>query len=148
MIPESIPHPLSLLYCRLGAGKIEELHFELEEEGEMNIRFTYLFETRACHVLIKLVHQNTPPRDFSFGFNEKIVIRSLDLDHYGIYFNYGNKKLKIMDPLELSVKNFMGAVQKETDPLIGYHHILHSTSLLKEIDDRFGESEMRSLWKS
>jgi hypothetical protein len=148
MIPESVPHPLSLLYCRFGAGKIEKLNFELEEEGEMNIRFTYLFETRACDVLMKLVHQKNPPRDFSFGFNEKIVARSLDLNHYDIYFNYGNKKLKIMDPLELSVKNFMEAVQKKAEPLIGYHHILHNTSLLKEIDDGFGEFEKRNLWKS
>jgi len=148
MIPESVPHPLSLLYYRLGAGKIEKLSFESEGEGEMNIRFTYLFETRACDVLIKLVHQKTPPRDFSFGFNEKIVVRSLDLNHYDIFFNYGDKKLKIMDPLELSVMNFLEAVKKKTEPLIGYVHILHNTSLLKEIDDGFGELEKRSLWKS
>jgi hypothetical protein len=148
MIPESVPHPLSLLYCRLGAGKIQKLNFEWDGEGEMNIRFTYLFETRACDVLIKLVHQKTPPRHFSFGFNKKIVARSLDLNHYDIYFNYGNKKLKIVDPLELSVKNFIEAVEKKTEPLIGYHHILHNTSLLKEIDDGFGEFEKRNLWKS
>jgi len=148
MIPESVPHPLSLLYCRLGAGKIEKLNFEMEQDGEMNIRFTYLFETRACDVLIKLVHQRTPPREFSFGFNGKIVARSLDLNQYDIYFNYGNKKLKIMDPLELSVKNFMEALQKKTEPCIGYPHILHNMVLLKEIDDGFGEFEKRHLWKS
>jgi len=148
MIPESVPHPLSILYCRLGAGEIRELNFEWEGEGALAIRFTYLFETRACDVLIKLVHQRTPPRDFSFGFNDKIVARSLDFNHYEIYFNYGNKKLKIVDPLELSVKNFMEAVEKKSEPLIGYPHILHNTVLLKEIDDGFGEFEKRPLWKS
>ena len=148
MIPESVPHPLSILYGRLGAGEIQKLNFELDEEGEMTIRFTYLFETRACDVLIELIHQKTPPRDFSFGFNGKIVSRSLDLNHYEIYFNYGDKKLKIMDPLELSVKNFMEAVENRTDPFIGYPHILHNTVLLKEIDDGFGEFEKRNLWKS
>jgi hypothetical protein len=53
-----------------------------------------------------------------------------------------------VDPLELSVKNFMEAVQKKSEPLIGYPHILHNTLLLKEIDDGFGEFEKRSLWKS
>jgi hypothetical protein len=53
-----------------------------------------------------------------------------------------------MDPLELSVKNFMEAVEKEAEPLIGCPHILHNTSLLKEIDDGFGEFEKRNLWKS
>ena len=148
MIPESVPHPLSLLYCRLGAGEIEKLSFESEGEGEVSIRFTYLFETQACDVLIKLVHQKTPPRDFSFGFNDKIVTRSLDLNHYDIFFNYGGKKLKIMDPLERSVMNFLEAVQQKTEPLIGYPHILHNTLLLKEIDDGFGELEKRGVWKS
>ena len=148
MIPESVPHPLSILYCRLGAGEIRELNFEWEGEGALAIRFTYLFETRACDVLIKLVHQRTPPRDFSFGFNDKVVARSLDFNHYEIYFNYGNKKLKIADPLELSVKNFFEAVRKKSEPLIGYPHILHNTVLLKEIDDGFGEFEKRTPWKS
>ena len=148
MIPESVPHPLSILYCGLGAGEIQDLNFELDGEGEMIIRFTYLFGTRACDVLIRLVHQKTPPREFSFGFNDKIVVRSLDLRNYEIYFNYGNKKLRIVDPLELSVKNFMEAVRKKTEPLIGHHHILHNASLLKEIYDRFGEFEKRKSWKS
>jgi hypothetical protein len=148
MIPESVPHPLSLLYCRLGAGEIQNLNFESEGEGEMTIRFTYLFGTRTCHVVIKLVHQKTPPRDFSFGFNGKIVFRSLDLENYEIYFNYGEKRLRIVDPLELSVKNFMGAVEKKTDPLIGAPHILHNMSLLKTIDDGFREFEKRNLWKN
>lgn len=147
MIPESVPHPLSILYCRLGTGEIQNLNFESDGEGEISIRFTYLFGTRACDVLIRLVHQKTPPRNFSFGFNGKIVFRSLDLENYEVYFNYGNKKLRIVDPLELSVKNFMEAVEKRTEPFIGSHHILHNMSLLKEIYDGFGEFEKRKSWK-
>jgi hypothetical protein len=88
------------------------------------------------------------PRDFSFGLNDKIVFRSLDPENYEIYFHYGEKRLGIIDPLELSVKNFMEAVEKETEPFIGMLHILHNMSLLKEIDDGFGEFEKRNLWKS
>jgi predicted dehydrogenase len=148
MIPESLPHPLSLLYCLLGAGKIENLNFQSGGEGEMNIRFTYLLGTKSCDVAVRLVHQKTPPREFSFGFNGKIVVRSLDLQNYRIYFNYGDKKLRIRDPLELSVKNFVEAVEKKVEPLVGPHHILHNMSLLKEIDDGFGEFEKGNLWKS
>jgi hypothetical protein len=128
----------------LGAGEIKELNFEWDGGGEMSIRFTYLFETRACDVLIKLIHQKIPPRDFSFGFNEKIVSRSLDLNHYDIYFNYGKNQVKISDPLERSVKNFMEAVENRTEPLIGRPHILHNMVLLKEIDDGFGEFGKRN----
>ena len=148
MIPESVPHPLSILYCRLGPGRIESLNFESDGEEEMSIRFTYLFGTHACDVLIRLVYQKTQPREFSYGFNDRIVFRSLDLKNYEIYFHYGNKKLRIADPLELSVKNFMEALEKETEPLIGAAHILHNVSLLKTVDDGFGEFEKRASWKS
>ena len=148
MIPESLPHPLSLLYCFLGPGKIEDVSFESRGEGEMDIRFTYLFETNACDVAVRLVHQKTPPREFSFGFNNKIVVRSLDLENYEIYFNYKDKKLMIRDPLELSVKNFMEAVEKKVEPLVGTRHIIHNMSLLKEIDDSFREFGKGNLWKS
>jgi hypothetical protein len=148
MIPESVPHPLSILYCRLGSGEMRNLDFESERGDEIRIRFTYLFGTRTCHVLIELLHQKTQPRAFSYGFNGKIVSRSLDLKNYEIYFHHGNKKLRVVDPLELSVKNFMEALEKKTEPLIGAPHILHNMSLLKEIDAGFGEFEKRASWKS
>jgi hypothetical protein len=148
MIPESVPHPLSILYCRLGDGEIQNLNFESGVEEEMTIRFTYLFGTRTCDVLIRLVHQKTPPREFSFGFNDKIVFRSLDLKNYDIYFNCGNKKLKIEDPLQLSVKNFIEAVERKIEHLVGYHHIVNNMSLLKKIYDSYVEFEKRGLWKS
>ncbi|PIV19799.1 MAG: hypothetical protein COS40_15850 [Deltaproteobacteria bacterium CG03_land_8_20_14_0_80_45_14] len=148
MIPESVPHALSLLYCLLGVGEIKDLSFESDGAKEMSIKFSYLFGTETCDVFIRLAFQETPPRDFSFGLNDKIVFRSLDPEDYEIYFNYGDKKLRIVDPLELSVKNFMEAVQTKTEPTIGTLHILHNLSLLKEIDDSFGEFEKRNLWKS
>lgn len=144
MIPESVPHPLSILYCRLGSGEIRNLNFESNGEEEMSIRFTYLFGSCACDVLIRLVHQKTQPREFSYGFNGRIVFRSLDLKNYDVYFNYGNKKLRIADPLELSVKNFMEAVEKRAEPFIGAPHILRNMSLLKTVYDGFGEFEKRA----
>ncbi len=148
MIPESVPHPLSILYCRLGPGEIRNLNFESNGEEEMSIRFTYLFGSRACDVLIRLVHQKTQPREFSYGFNARIVFRSLDLKNYDVYFNYGNKKLRIADPLELSVKNFVEALGKGTDPFIGPPHILHNVSLLEAVYEGFGEFEKRAPWRS
>jgi hypothetical protein len=145
MIPESVPHALSLLYCLLGEGEIEDLGFESGKDRNLSIRFVYHFEKKRCDVTIELVYREDVPRDFSFGLNGQVVSRSLDLGNYGIYFTYGDKKLKIVDPLELSVKNFMEAVDKKAEPLIGYRHILHNMSLLKRIDDGFGEFEKRNL---
>jgi hypothetical protein len=148
MIPESVPHALSLLYHIFRDGKIKNLNFELNGEKEIAIHFGYLFGMNECSVLIKLTSQESQPRDFSFGFNGKEVFRSLDFENYNIYFSYGNKKLKIADPLELSIKNFIEAVEKKEGPLIGYRHILNNMSSLKKIYDGYTKFEKRNPWKS
>ncbi len=148
MIPESVPHALSLLYSLLGVGEIEDLSFESDGEGVMGIKFSYLFDTRSCNVSIGLTSRETPPRDFSFGFNGKIVSRSLGSENYEIYFHHGEQKMKIADPLELSVRDFLGALERGEEPFIGYLHILHNMSLLKQIDDGFSEFVKNKSWKS
>jgi predicted dehydrogenase len=147
MIPDSVPHALSLLYHLFGVGELEHLKFDSREEKEMSIQFTYRFGIEECDVLIKLKFQESQPREFSFGFNGKAVVRSIDVENYGIYFNDGNQKLKIVDPLELSVRNFMEAVEKGIEPLIGYPHILSTLPLLKKIYDSYVEFEKRNAWK-
>src|SRR4030065_615963 len=82
MIPESVPHALSLLYCLLGVGEIEDLSFESDGAKEMAIKFSYLFETQTCTVFFRFTFEETPPRHFSFGLNVKIVSRSLGLEDF------------------------------------------------------------------
>ena len=148
MIPESVPHAISLLYSLLGVGEIEDSSFESNGEKGMGIKFSYLFDTRSCEVSIHLTSQEAPPRDFSFGLNGKIVSRSLGLENYEIYFHHEEKKMKIVDPLELSVKNFLGALEGKMEPFIGYLHILHNMSLLQQIDDGFDEFVKNKSWES
>lgn len=137
MIPDSVPHALSILYFLFGEGKILDLAFDSDDEGKMAISFKYIFKANDCEVFIKLVKKEEQPRDLQFGFNDRIVSRSLDLKNYDIYLNYENKRLKIADPLELSVRDFMGAVEKKVEPLVGSSHILNNMSLLKEIYDGY-----------
>ena len=137
MIPESVPHVLSLLYFLFGKGEIGDLNVESPKEEEMVIQFRYLFGTKDCKVLIKLIRKEQQPRMLQFGWNDKVVRRSLNLKNYDIYLNYGNRKLKITDPLELSVRDFIEALEQKVEPLIGYSHILCNMSLLKQIYDGY-----------
>jgi hypothetical protein len=121
----------------LGEGEIGNLIFESPEEEEMTIKFKYLFAKKVCEVLIKLAKKEVQPREFQFGFNDRIVKRSLNLRNYDIYFNYGNRKWKISDPLDLSVRDFIGAVEKGCEPLIGPSHILFNMASLKNIYDSY-----------
>jgi predicted dehydrogenase len=137
MIPEAVPHALSLLYSVLGEGEIGNLIFESPKEEEMTIKFTYLFGKKNCEVLIKLVKREEQPREFQFGFNDRIIRRSLNLRNYDIYFNYGTRKWKIADPLDLSVRDFIRAIERRSEPLVGHSHILCNMGLLKNIYDSY-----------
>ena len=132
MIIDSVPHALSVLYCTCGPGKIKNITIEPLKE-QMNIYFEYHTICTVCTVHIRLAQQLVPPREFSFGFNGRIVNRSLDLEHYEISFTHEQKTLNIVDPLDLSVQDFITAVREQREPLIGKSHITHNTLLLNQI---------------
>ena len=134
MIPESLPHALSMLYSVFGDGEIVDLLFQCHQE-KMVVKFRYQSEKNDCDVSINLARKAQQPRDFCFGFNDRIVHRILDLVNYDIYFGYEDKKIKIIDPLELSVRDFIEAVGGQREPLIGYRHIVSTMSLLRGIYD-------------
>ena len=132
MIVESVPHALSLLYCACGEGEISNLTTTARADG-MTIYFDYACDGPGCAAEIRLTSQFKQPRDFSFGFNGKIATRSLELKRYDMYFNYEDTSLKIEDPLDLSVRDFISAVRNRTAPRIGKEHIIGTTLLLRQI---------------
>lgn len=132
MIVESVPHALSLLYCACGKGKISNLTATARAE-EMTICFDYACEGPGCAAEIRLTPRRHQPRDFSFGFNGKIVTRRLELERYDIYFHHAGRECRIADPLDLSVQDFIAAVRNRKAPLIGTAHIIDTTLLLRQI---------------
>ena len=132
MILESVPHALSILYTVLGNGQIGNLSIQAYKE-KIITTFHYIFSAGYCEVMIELVRTILPPRSFSYGFNGKIIHRVLDLDTYDISFKYSDEILRIRDPLELSVQDFISAVREKREPLIGKAHIMSNMALLKKI---------------
>ena len=147
MIPESIPHSLSLLYCSQGEGEVRDLSVECPLEREMLIRFTYLSKRGTCDVTIRLINQREQPREFQFGFDDQIVSRRIDLRNYEIYFQHEGREMKIVDPVALSVENFMKAAGEGREPLVGGVHILNNLHLLKKIYDGYEAVAKRASWK-
>lgn len=134
MILESVPHALSILYTVFSDGEIGNIRIHAYKE-KIITQFHYIFTTGYCEVMIELVRTILPPRSFSYGFNGKIIHRVLDLDIYDIFFKCSDKILKIRDPLELSVQDFISAVKEKREPLISKAHIKNNMSLLKKIYD-------------
>ena len=50
-----------------------------------------------------------------------------------IYFKYFDKTLKVADPLELSVKDFISSVKTKKEPKIGKSHIIATGDMLNTI---------------
>jgi hypothetical protein len=132
MIPDSVPHALSLLYCAAGSGIMEDLTFDKGDDILM-IRFNYLAEQTRCAVMIEMVRETEQPRTFSFGFNGCVARRHIDLKTYTLHLTYGDKILKIADPLGLSVRDFVEATRTRREPVIGRRHITHTVSMLQQI---------------
>lgn len=141
MITESIPHVLSILYCGLGDGQIDNLTFESDEPDKTTIRFKYIVKSQRYSVTVFLAVKASPPRDLSFGFNNRIVKRTIDASNYDMHFNYGDKRIKLNDPLESSVKDFIGACKEKREPLVDAKHILSNMVLLKQIYDLYEEAK-------
>ena len=132
MILDSVPHALSILYFVFSDGQIGDLSIEADKK-KINIKFHYIFPAGYCRVQIQLVRTVHQPRKFSYGFNNKIVHRVLDLNRYDIFFTYSDKTMKISDPLELSVRDFISAIRDNREPLVGKNHIVSNISMLKKI---------------
>jgi hypothetical protein len=137
MIPDSVPHALSLLFSQFGEGRLGDVSFKTRGPDEMDIRFDYLAGSSGCEVHVKLVRKEEQPRALEFGFNDRIVRRTLNIENYDIHFEYGDRRVRIEDPLKRSVASFIEAVEQGKEPFMGYAHILNNMVLLKTIYDRY-----------
>jgi len=147
MIPDSVPHGLSILYSALGKGTISDLSFG-RGENEIKVAFTYVSEHGDCQVSMSLVQERKQPRTFAFGFNDLVVRRIIDMATYGIYFTFGEKKIRVPDPLELSVRDFIDAYGSGREPVIGQEHIQVTGLLLEQIYGGYTSSREGHPWKN
>lgn len=136
MIPDSVPHALSILYAVLGEGTVSAIAFSGTAAG-MGIGFTYTSAYGDCETSIELVQEKQQPRTFSFGFNDRIVSRSIDGETYGISFCFKDRRLPVPDPLNLCVRDFVQSCTTGREPAIGRGHISATTVLLKQIYDAY-----------
>jgi hypothetical protein len=130
MLPDSLPHSLSLLYASLGPGELADIEISGAPEAQ-TADFDYRHVTGTCRCTIELVQTLTQPRPLSFGFNGRLVEREIDIRDYAIYFRGAGRRLAVSDPLKLAVEDFVASVRDRREPRIGRQHI-QSTSLMLE----------------
>lgn len=132
MIPDAMPHALSMLYSVLGPGTLEQLALEPAPD-RLRISFCYATEVVRCQVTAELVHETRQPRSFAFGFNGSIARRTIDMATYRIAFTCGDQRSEAEDPLQLSVRDFLHACQHAEPPRIGNVHIVDTMQMLQQL---------------
>jgi predicted dehydrogenase len=132
MIPDSMPHALSILYSVLGPGSLEQVKLQPESDS-LQVVFTYVGEHGHCRVTADLVHETRQPRSFAFGFNGSIARRTIDMETYRIAFTSGDQRLEADDPLQLSVRDFLHACRQGTSAQIEGAHIVNTMKMLEQI---------------
>lgn len=132
VLPDSLPHALSMLYILLGPGRIE--HPGVRCTGEtVEVRAAYVPGAGECHATVVLRPGACQPRDLSFGVNGRMVRRVIDMDGYKIRFTDGRRTIAIEDPLRCSVEDFLRAVATGASPVIGPEHMIATTQMLQDI---------------
>ncbi|HPR51012.1 MAG TPA: Gfo/Idh/MocA family oxidoreductase [Deltaproteobacteria bacterium] len=134
MIPDSVPHALSILYTALGDGMLQDVRIEGTRES-MQVSFAYKWVHGTCKASVSLVTEQTQPRTLSFGFDGQDVHRAINMDTYTISFLHEGNSLVLTDPLDLSVRDFMEAIEDHRPPTIGEAHIISTSKMLKDIYD-------------
>jgi len=132
MIPDSMPHALSMLYSALGPGSLEQVQLRPEPDS-LQVLFTYVSKHGRCLVRADLVHETCQPRSFAFGFNGSIARRTLDMATYRISFTSGDKRCEADDPLQLSVRDFLQACSSGVSPRIDSAHIVDTMTMLQQV---------------
>ena len=132
MIPDAMPHALSMLYSVLGPGMLEQLKLEPGPD-RLHISFFYITAASRCRVAATLVHEICQPRSFAFGFNGNIARRTIDMATYGIAFTCEDRRCEAEDPLQLSVRDFLHACRNNVAPSIGSAHIVDTMQMLQQV---------------
>jgi len=132
MIPDSIPHALSMLYSVLGPGTLEQLTL-VPGHDRLRVSFFYATVAGRCQVSADLVHETCQPRSFAFGFNGNIARRTIDMATYRIAFTCGDRRCEVEDPLQLSMRDFLYACRHAAAPRIGRSHIVDTMQMLQQV---------------
>ena len=132
MIPDAMPHALSMLYSVLGPGTLEQLTLE---PGPDRLH-SFFFLRNGCRTVsgfAELVHETCQPRSFAFGFNGNIARRTIDMATYRIAFTCGDERCEAEDPLQLSMRDFLHACRHAAAPRIGSAHIVDTMQMLQQV---------------
>ena len=133
MILDAAPHLLSMLQSLVGLGEIRapRLRFRDRTQRELEVDFDYHHTAGAASVAFRASVCVGRPRPACYVINGFRVDRGGKLPEYEIYFSGGGRRVRLEDPLELLVKDFLEKVEAGATADRGA--LIHSITALEEL---------------
>jgi hypothetical protein len=124
MLPDALPHALSLLHAVLPDedARVEDAsRTALDDRGEAtSVRFVWRAAGAAVRATVTLRTCDRPPRPASYAFDGREARRDVDLDGYRMTLVSGATRLPLPDPMPMLVDRVLedvaGGPPRAVDP--------------------------------
>ena len=131
MILDAAPHPLSMLQALVGYGAVgaPRLRFLDPDQGQLELDFEYRHGTGTTAVHFKTAVCAEAPRPASYAINGHRIEREIALPEYQIWFAGDGRRLRVEDPLQRLVADFLDKVK--TDRAVDRRALIDSIGALE-----------------
>jgi predicted dehydrogenase len=134
MLPEALPHPISLLVALGATGRVSGVRGQWSpERDKLELRFTAATtDGHDIEATCAFREMKSQPRDASYAIDGRRVVREVDLSTYAIRLRANGRSIALTDPVKLSVRRFLDRVDNND-----YHgqtaHLRANVRMLDEI---------------
>ncbi|MFP6659727.1 MAG: Gfo/Idh/MocA family oxidoreductase [Pirellulales bacterium] len=98
MIPNAMPHVLSMLFSSMSVGgRVEKITFQRPGPGQLLLALNYVHESGEVRIRVRLVHGPVQPRPAGYAINGCTVLRRIDLATYDMFFESLDTPLEALD---------------------------------------------------
>jgi hypothetical protein len=141
MIPDSMPHPLSLLQAVWPdpEARLEDIVVDARAPGgaALDVGFVYRALGRTIDCQVELRQGHTQPRRAAYGFDGRIAERVVRMADYAWSFTAEGREVPVPDPLAALVTEFVARVRGDAAPVADFR-IAQGVAMLEQLSARVG----------
>lgn len=111
MVPDAVPHAVSLLQARTRRGRAAAAQavFADESRRQLELSFEWRAEEGTVRVRCRYEVMEEGPRPAAYALNGRRVDREIENPDYRMFLRAGDRRVAIPDPLDRQVRRFLDA---------------------------------------
>ncbi|MHC5010065.1 MAG: Gfo/Idh/MocA family oxidoreductase [Planctomycetota bacterium] len=122
MIPEALPHALSLLAAVRpgcpGTIRAPRIVITADDASRLHVTFTYAAGDALIESRIELKRSRSQPREAAYGFDGHVATRRVEMDGYRLFLRAEGREVPLPDPSARCVEAFLARVSSGAAPRI------------------------------